>query len=668
MAEPEEHKTNPEAEEIKTWFLEIADAKKRDKKFHDEGERINKIYACDDKDKVPFNILYSNTDTLIPALYSSVPRPVVNRRFKDEDPIGKAASDAGKRMLEFLLDTNVDGYETFHEGMQSAVIDALLPGRGVTSVKYDAEISEYETGDQAEAQEAGEMLMEKRSELVCIDSQPYNQVLFGFAKKWSKVPWIAFEQSIDKFEAKRLFGAEMAEKIKFLPDNVGPEEIDKHKEEENQGERKTATIYQIWDKDGGKKVRYVSRHYKDGYLKVDDDPLELTGFFPIPKPLQFLAKSNDLEVTAPYLIYENQAHELSELTRRIKKITKAIKAKGVYDSELGDDIKNLMDGDDNALIPADKSAALAAERGFDNAIWFMPIEQLIKVLMQLYQAREQCKQVIYEVTGISDIIRGSSVASETATAQNIKSQWGTMRLKRSQAEVQRYARDLLRLMLEVAASKFSESTWAQMTGLPFLTQEQMAMQPQAPAQPTWAQVLGLLKSDMQRAYKIDIETNSTVIPEATEDKQNMTEALTAIGQFIGQAMPQVQAGVLPFEAAKAILMKIARQFEFGGDIEEELNAMQQPQPPAPPQDNTLEVKQMEQQGKQAELEAGNQLEAIKLEAQRVIETGKAATQMRIAEMEIESRERIAQMQAEIDAQTRIQIAQISALQPQEATT
>ena len=115
-----------------------------------------------------------------------------------------------------------------------------------------------------------------------------------------------------------------------------------------------------------------------------------------------------------------------------------------------------------------------SEKGFQNAIWMWPVENLIVVLRELMNAREACKATIYEITGISDILRGSTVASETATAQKIKSQWGSLRLKRLQKEVQRFARDLLRMMLEVAATKFSEETWAKMTGLPFNTSMQQS--------------------------------------------------------------------------------------------------------------------------------------------------------------------------------------------------
>ncbi|MGZ5031240.1 MAG: hypothetical protein ACXV8I_11685, partial [Methylobacter sp.] len=126
----------------KYWLEEIEDAKKRNDNFVKTGDKVLDIYACREDKKVPFNILYSNVDTLLPALYSSVPRPVVQRRFMDDDPLAKAACEAGKRMLEALLDTNMEGYETFTEGLQNAVIDGLLPGRGVTAVKYDAEITE----------------------------------------------------------------------------------------------------------------------------------------------------------------------------------------------------------------------------------------------------------------------------------------------------------------------------------------------------------------------------------------------------------------------------------------------------------------------------------------------------------------------------------------------
>lgn len=641
------------SEPVRYWLNEIAAAKRREKDYRKEGERIRGIYAGEKAEEIPFNIVFSNTETMMPALYSALPRPVVQRRYKDDDKIGGAAAQAGERALEFLLDTNIDGYETFGEGMKWVVMDALLPGRGVSTVKYDADIGYVGTdpaakGDEQEqgapdaeqspatpsqegagpASKAPEPTQVKKSELVCTDAKSWNRVLFGYAKKWSTLPWIAYEEHIDKDEATRLFGKGIADKIRFTKGEEDDSEEDhKATDTEDLGERKTALVYQIWDKAGGRKIRYVSPHYKEGYCKVQDDPLELTGFFNCPRPLQLIDKTDDLTPTALYSLYENQAKELNTLTVRINKLVAAIKARGLYDGALGDDLQTLMDEDDAILQPTEKAGTLAAGGGLDKAIWMMPIETLAIVLKELYAAREACKQVIYEIMGISDILRGASNAVETATAQQIKTQWGSLRLKPKQAEVQRYARDLLRMMLEVAATKFSQDTWAKMTGLPFLTDMQLQQatamaqaavqqgQPQAlqmlQQQITWAQVLGTLKDDLQRAYKVDIETNSTVEPEAVEDQKNISDLLTAIGEFLQGVAPLIQTGAMPFEVAKTMLTTIVRRFRFGSEIEDQIEQMQAPAP----QDNG-EAQKAAQALQQAQAEAAQTKQVADAQAQK----------------------------------------------------
>ncbi len=619
--------------ELAMWAAELKAARKREDDYRKDGERILSIYDGSKADEVPFNILFSNTETLLPAIYSAIPRPVVDRRFKDSDPIGKAAATAATRILTFLVDTNVDGYETFDEGMTAATLNALLPGRGETRVKYDADMTEVPPAspvDTSEDDDAPEVAKPAytNSELICCDSIDWNRVLYGYAKKWNKVPWIAYEEYIDKAEAVRLFDKAIVEQLPFTveePDADG-EGTRRTKDEKDRGERKVTRIYQIWDKDGGRKVRYFSDHVKDSWLKVVEDPLQLAGFFNCPRPIQFIKKTHSLVPAAPYRLYESQAKELNELTRRIKMVAKAIKAKGIYDGSLGDDIKKLLEADDNELVPADNASSLAAEKGLQNAIWFMPVEQLIVVLTQLYQAREACKATIFEITGISDILRGATAASETATAQTIKNQWGTLRLKRAQKEVARYARDILRLMLELAASKFSEETWAKMTGLPFLLQPQvqqltmqaqaMQMQPPTPESqqqmqqvqqqlqaPQWQQVLALLQDDLSRSYRIDIETNSTVEPEATEDQKQISELFTAIGQFLNGVGPLVAQGVMPFQVAQTMLLTIVRRFRFGTEIEEMIMQMVAPKPPDENGDAKAQAQQQQMQ-MQAEQEKG----------------------------------------------------------------
>ena len=629
------------SEIVRYWVNEITQARKREKDWRKDGQDILDIYSA--KHETPFNILFSNTETLLPALYSAVPRPVVTRRFKDADPLGKAAADAAQRVLSFLLDTNTEGYETFDEAMRMATLDALLPGRGVTVVKFDAQIREDEPSEDEPSEDAGEASMPYTSgELACLDTRAWDRVYFGYAKKWSKVPWIAYEEYLDKEEATKLFGEKIVEDLTFSAGDV-PEDNDYQrsaKDEQNKGDRKTACFYQIWDKDGGKKVRYITPNYKEGYLRVDDDPLELTGFFNCPRPLQFIEKSNDLRPTPMYALYKNQARELNRLTQRIHNITEAIKARGVYSSDMGETLGNILKGDDNTLVPAENSSTLAFEKGIGNAIWMWPVETLIQVLIQLYQAREKCKVVIYEITGIADIMRGASSASETLGAQQIKQSWGTLRLKRLQREIQRYSRDLLRMMLEIAATKFSEDTWAKMTGLPYTTtmvaqqlaqiafaaqQSGQPLDPQTQAamrQPKWADVLGMLRDDTQRAYRVDIETNSTIAPEASEDQQQITEMMTAMGQFLNGVAPLVSKGVMPFQIAQSMLLAISRRFQFGTEVEGFIQQMAEPPKEDPAKNAEAMKQQAEMQLEQARLQFETQKFQAEFQQTTQVELGK----------------------------------------------
>ncbi len=709
--------------EVRHWLGEIASAKKREKDYRKDGKEVIDIYSGKQPDKIPFNILFSNVETLLPALFSQTPRPVVQRRFKDEDPLGKAAAMAGQRMLEFLCDTNVEGYETFDQSIRYATLDGLLPGRGVTSVKYDAEIIEPDEGSEAAPV--------VKWEQVCPDSRGWDKVYFGYAKKWSKVPWMAYEEFLDKEECERLFGDKVTSKIVFTKG----EDEDDDKEDgtggrddaDAQGSRKTALVYQIWDRAGGKRILYISPAYNDGYLKEEDDPLGLTGFFNCPRPLQFIEKSNDLLPVAMYKLYENQANELNRITVRLGKVVEALKVRGIYDGNLGSQLGDLFGQADNTLIPAESASSLASEKGLDNAIWFMPIEKLIVVATNLVAAREQCKRVIYEITGVSDIIRGQSVASETLGAQKIKESWGTMRLKRLQKEVQRYSRDVLRLMLEIAASKFSVETWASATGLPFVTaaqkqqaqmiaqmQQQQAMaQPQMPGQPTaappidpeiqkalsapeWEAVLELLKNDMQRSYRIDIETNSTIDVEATEDQKQIGDFMNAMGQLMAGLTPMVETGGMPFEAAQSLLLAVVRRFRFGTEVEDHFKNMKPPQKANPEADKAkaemakaqqeMQVRQaemqMEQQQFQAEMQMeaqksqaemqmsvmqarmeaqmAMQLEQAKMQAQQQSEQSKMQMQAEVDAAKLASQRSIEQMKANIQKDTQIQIARIQA--------
>jgi hypothetical protein len=51
-----------------------------------------------------YNILYSNIQTICPALYNQTPKPDVRRRYRDADKTGKVIADIMERGLSFTMD------------------------------------------------------------------------------------------------------------------------------------------------------------------------------------------------------------------------------------------------------------------------------------------------------------------------------------------------------------------------------------------------------------------------------------------------------------------------------------------------------------------------------------------------------------------------------------
>lgn len=596
------------AEVVKHWTKELEDALKREKGWRKLGTNLVDIYECGlEADKHPYNILFSNTETLSPALYNATPRPVVKPRFVQKDnALTRLAAQMGQRILQHGLDNGDPDTPEFDELMRVSVTDSLVPGRGLMRVRYDAVFKEVAPEPVEGGEGEGEPQEEVESESCTFESVAWDDFLHGSAKTWQQVPWVAFRHYMTQEDLERNFDLKPKEISLISPaselgEDGGPSAAtslnamfkDSGEKANEDGQDDFTVVWEIWDK-LTKKVIFISTTHPTP-LKEVDDPCKLQGFYPIPRPLMLFRKVTGLVPQALYMAYKQQAEELNDITRRISKIVKALRIRGFYNTTI-EEMKDLLQQDDNVMLPLTNAAQLTAQGlKLDDAIWLFPIEKLVGVLQQLYAQRQQVKVVIFELTGIADIMRGSSQASETLGAQEIKNQWGTLRLKRMQKEVARFGRDNLRLYLELVVTHVSPEVIRAMTGLPFPTQteqqqmqmeyQQQAMQaqmagqqppPQPPelAAPTLEIIVECLRSDMLRNFSIDIETNSTVDAEATEDKQDMAELMNALAQFLNGVMPMVQAQAIPFDAAKTIMLNLLRRFRMGGEVEEALMAAQ----------------------------------------------------------------------------------------------
>lgn len=627
------------------WADEISSARKREKSYLNQAENSVKLYEAEDPNN-RFNIVYSNTETLSPAVYNSTPRADVQPRYRNDTPSARAAAGLCQSYLTFFLDSSDPRYPSFDELMLHSVLGALVPGRGVVRFSYAADI-EYDVDKQP---------INATNECIHGESIDYNRVLFGYAKTWRQVPWIAFEHIVTKDEAEEILGDEdkgKAARISYTDQKDSSHDPETPKVKDSEGAH-LGVLYEIWHKKSRKRI-FFSPGSEAGVLAVKDDPLELEGFFPICKPLMMFTRLTSMVPVPLYQQFLDQARELNRITIRIQKLIEACKIRGFYDSTI-DGIEQALQADDGILIPAKNVAALGQNSRIESGIFLFPIEKIVPVLQQLYLQREQIKQVIYEITGISDILRGASVASETATAQNLKNQWGSLRLKRFQKEVARFVRDNLRLVAEIAFTKLKPETIVACTGSRLPTpdkvqQAQMIVQqaeaagqeppPEAGqilAMPSLMDTLALLSSDLHRRYNIDIETNSTIDAEATEDKQSINEFMTAFGQLMAALGPLVENGTLPFEAGKKMMLAIAKRFRFGREVEDELRLMVQPQQGGP-----------EAEKLQKETEALEQEREKFKEEQRKAQEGlqKQQFQLKMQEMQLKLREMLMKAQAQI---------------------
>ena len=309
---------------------------------------------------------------------------------------------------------------------------------------------------------------------------------------------------------------------------------------------------------------------------------------------------------------------------RIKRVTQAIRVRGIYNGNLPEMSQIFADGaNENQLIPAERPSVLTNDGGLDRQIWLIPTDKLIVVLQQLLLMREQVKSTIYEILGIGDILRGVSRASETLGAQEIKDKWGSLRINKMRDKTARYIRSLLRLLAEVGAKHSPEEVWAAATGLPLLPAMQAMVLQQSGAQlpaPTWESVLQVLRDDLQRSYTIDIETNSTVDSEATQDKQDVAEFMNALGQAMAGLAPLASLGPEGFEATKAIVVEFTKKFRMGAEVQAVLERLK-----PPPQAQGPDPKVMEELKKRTE-EITKREQAVQKQEQ-----GLAAEQLKISQ-------------------------------------
>lgn len=612
--------------EVHRWYLSQVESwgKGDEKKWREKGRKVVKRYRDDRAEsdsQTKFNILYSNVETLKPAVFSRVPEPDVRRRFVDiegnpDDPRtqqrDKAERDAAELIERALQHAVDDG--SFEVACERARDDMLLPGRGVVKIEYDCDITkrypqavETEMGtvymlNGAQVQPDGvdedgfAYIEEKTNERVVWRYWYWEDVRFSPARCWSDLWGLAFRHCMTREELVERFGEEIGKKVRL---SLG--EDDKALDDRSDDDPLKAEVWEVWNHSEKKQV-FVSPGYDD-VMEENDDPLGLSGFFPMPEPLYAIRTTDTMVPIPEFCVYQDQADELDEIMSRLSNLEKTLKSVGLYNA-VQEEIKNLRDMKDGQLYPVEDPANLQASGGLKNNIWMLPIDEIAAVIVQLSQRAEELKRHIYEITGISDLVRGATRASETATAQELKGRFGQLRMVPRARPMERFIRGLYRIGAEIIVENFSARTLAQMTGIEV-----------AP------DVLSALREDRLRSYMVDIETEATVAIDAEAEKQEAIELTTAMTQFIQAWASVIQVAPMTLPLAMEMMKFTFRRFKAGRSFEDTVDMVAAQlkqiaaQPQQPEQPDPAKMAEVESRERIAAMQTQGQLAQTEMKAE-----------------------------------------------------
>jgi hypothetical protein len=191
----------------------------------------------------------------------------------------------------------------------------------------------------------------------------------------------------------------------------------------------------------------------------------------------------------------------------------------------------LEEGVENDLIPVDNWAMFAEKNGLKGVVDWLPIEQVASVITVLVERRDNQITLLYQVTGMSDIIRGAAQQSGvSATEQSLKAKFASVRVQALQDEFARFATDLQRIKAEIIGKHFSPETILKSSNI-MTNSVDAALVPQA---------IELIKSPSNSQWKIMVRPESMAMVDYAQLKQDRTEYINALGLFLQSSAPIVE--------------------------------------------------------------------------------------------------------------------------------
>jgi hypothetical protein len=663
-----------EPKSAKAWLNLLLESEKAFERWNDHCDNIDRVYASLERLAQPsrdkeFQMLWANIEVIKPAIFARPPNPVVVPKFKDRRPVYQAASEVMERAVTVAFDM-----AHITELMKQIRDDLALINRGVAWCRY----------------ESGKGNGYYDHEKVCIDFKHRRDFLHSVSRCWYEVTWVAAASYLTRAEARQRF-------YRYSGDAYQEAEYKVDKESKEVGgadERERAKFWEIWHK-GERRVVWVAQGAED--ILDDADPhLDLQDFFPCPCPAYGTLQRGSLVPVPDSLQYKDQLDEINMLTGRIHALSDSLEAKGFYPSgggELAEAIERAVKikTPGEVLVPINNWAAFG---GSKEVIIWMPIAEVAGVIKEVVALRKQVIDDVYQITGLSDIMRGETDARETLGAQNLKAQFGSSRIKDKQLEMVRIARDLVVICSEIITEKFADDTIIQMSQTQVPTKaiqlfqvnqlkgklQQIMAQAQSPQvqqirqqdpqqlqqmaqqagvqadqiqgqieevtnKPNLDQVLGFLRDNRAKCFVLDIETDSTIIIDEKAEKEARTEFTSVLGTVLPQLAQMIATEPQTADFCGQVLKFITAPFRAGRQLDGAIDDLaemmktkgEQPRgddPTTATNKTAIQIEQIKQQTEKEKNQTMNQLKAQELQMKDQHEKMKIASQekMKLADI------------------------------------
>lgn len=649
-----------------------ADCELIDNIYNLDGARVDlEAHGWRDAD---LDLFWSSFEVLKPAVYARPPQPVVAPLFKDGKPLHNLTAEMLERCaVSTFQRTGID------DVMLLLRDDLIFTGRGSPWVRH-------ETDD---------------GHAVCVEHKDRLDFLHEPARKWSEVGWVAAASWLSKKDMRARFRSKSGDKYQDASYSLRRDREGDGNDLERRAASRKCKVWEVWHK-ADNRVYWVTEGV-DVLLDSAEPSLKLTGFFPCPKPAYATLRRRSLIPVPDWHRYSIHFKKISELTRRIYSLLEKVRMKGLVPAggDIGQAVEELIrDDSDQIIIPVPSAAMIDPGKGF---VAWLPLTEVATAIQGLIEARGQLINDFYQLSGISDIMRGATEAGETLGAQQLKSQYGSVRVREKSAELQRVAADTVKIAAEIIADKFPQKALLEMSGLEVPSksdiekrigelekaaeqelkalaekaqeaaaqaqgvdpaQAQAAMQQaqqqimskyaamlaEAEQQVPIEDVMTLLRDDRARSFVFEIESSSTILTDELEEKATRNEFLTqftnASQGLMGMASMGEQGAKLAGSLMKFALAPYRAGRELDGAIDEFIkSAPQMAQAAAGQQGEAAEVAEANKKLADAEMEKARAAMAS-VEAKSALD--RAEMQRKMLQMQQDAADKERKAQAETD--------------------